>query len=853
MDASEHPALLTESARLAALADLAILDTDAEREFDAITRVATIVLGVASAAVSLIDRNRQWFKSRQGIDFTETPRDIAFCDEVVTRRDPLVVLDALVDEVFRTNPLVVAGPKIRFYAGAPLFLKSGHCVGSLCVIDHRPRQEFGDSELRVLKELASVVEELIEARKVQTRADIAAELVASTPDAVLATNHSARIVYWNRAAECMFGWSLEEALGKNVKLIIPQAFHADYRDHCEAVERGDAAGFSGKFVELEAKRKDGTNFPVEVSLASWGDKAHGGFAVVLRDITERKALQADRDSNKKFLDAVVSNLPSMLFVKDSKTHRYLLVNRKAEDIVGRLAESMIGRDDSELFPYRGATFKKNDARAVASGKPEQAESTFERDDGSIVEIRTTRVLIDGPDRPGQYLLGLSEDVTEMRLSEAERWRLARYDSLTGLLNRTSALEQIDVLIGEGVRFAVLNVDLDRFKSVNDQFGHVIGDQVLKLVGKRIGELADDDTHVARIGGDEFICLLTGSALRERARRIGKQLIDSVRSPLAVGGITAHIGASIGVVVYPDDGDSLETLRQHADLAMYRSKQDGESEPCFYDDAMDTAERDRRKLETNLRDAVEDGSIEVAFQPIVDASTGAITSCEALARWTQPDHGPVSPDAFIAVAENCGLIEILGEQILRRACSEARKWPEHVSVAVNLSPRQFFSGRLIDTVFTVLEETGLPADRLHLEVTENLVIQNAAEAFSQLRQLKEKGIQISIDDFGVGYSSLSYFQSFHFDKVKIDKSFIAEVEGSHAAKAIVTAVVGLAEQLSMKVVAEGVETIAQQEMLRRLGATHLQGYLYSEPLTGQQFAEHVSHPTASVAVRSGMGS
>lgn len=787
MDASGHPAALTESARLAALADLAILDTDSEREFDAITKVAASVLGASSAAVSLIDRDRQWFKSRHNIDFSETPRDIAFCDEVVARRDPLVVLDALEDEVFSTNPLVIGGPKIRFYAGTPLFLSSGHCIGSLCVIDDQPRRNFGEFEIRLLRELASVVEELIEARQARTRADIAAGVVASTPDAVLATNRSARIVYWNQAAERMFGWSLKEALGQNVKLIIPQSFHPGHQDRFEAAANGGPTRLVGKFVELEAERKDGANFPIELSLAPWGDGAHGGFAAIVRDITKRKALQADRDGSKKFLDAVVSNLPSMLFVKDATTHRYLLVNRKAEDLVGRSAESMVGRDDFELFPSRGAAFKKNDAIAVASGRPEQTESTFERDDGSIVDIRTTRVLIDGPDRPGQYLLGLSEDVTEIRLSEAERWRLAHYDALTGLLNRASFLDRVNELITAGAPFAILNVDLDRFKSVNDQFGHVAGDEVLKLVGNRIGVLADEHTQVARIGGDEFVCLLTGPDLRYRARSISEALINSVRLPFSAGGVTAHIGASIGVVVHPDDGECLETLRQHADLAMYRSKLEGKGEPCFFDDAMDTAERDRRKLEINLRDAVEDEKIDVAFQPIVDASTGAVSSCEALARWTEPDLGPVSPDVFISVAENCGLIDALGEQILRQACHEASKWPDHIKVAVNLSPRQFYSGKLVDTVLAVLKDTGLAADQLQLEVTENLVIQNPGEAFSQLAQLKENGVQISIDDFGVGYSSLSYFQSFQFDKVKIDKSFVAEVEGSRAAKAIVTAV------------------------------------------------------------------
>jgi diguanylate cyclase (GGDEF)-like protein/PAS domain S-box-containing protein len=752
----------------------------------------------------------------------------------------LIVPDALEDETFRDNPLVVDGPRIRFYAGAPIYLQSGHCVGSLCVLDERPHLDFDDGKLRILEELASVVSEMIEARSARSQSAIAARVVESTPDAVLATNSSAEIVYWNEAAERMFGWAADEARSQNVQLIIPQKFHDGHQDRFEAAAKGGPTRLVGKFVELEARHKDGSVFPVELSLAPWGNKSHGGFAAVVRDISERKALQADRDNSKKFLDAVVTNLPSMLFVKDTQTYRYLLVNKKAEQIIGRSARSMIGRDDDELFPARGHEFRRNDAKVVASGMPERMESEFERDDGRRVNIRTTRVLLDGPDRPNQYLLGLSEDVTEIRQSEAERWKLARYDTLTGLLNRASFLEITDKLIHENIRFAILNIDLDRFKSVNDQFGHVIGDEVLKLIGDRLSGLADDDTYVARIGGDEFVCLLTGQALRARGREISARLIEGISAPISVRGVTAHIGASIGGVVFPDDGDNVETLRQHSDLAMYRAKHEGKGQPRFFDAHMDAAERDRRKLETNLREAVKANLIEVAYQPIVQVSTGEITSFEALARWNEPDRGPVAPDVFIPLAEDCGLIEAMGEHVLRRACTDALRWPSHIKVAVNLSPRQFLSGRLVDTVLAVLKETGLHPYRLHLEVTESFVIDKAEEAFSQLEQLKQHGIQMSVDDFGIGYSSLSYFQAFRFNNVKIDKSFIGEIESSQAAKAIVTAVVGLAQQLSMAVVAEGVETPLQKRALAELGCSHLQGYLFSPPISPVQVDALLSH-------------
>nr|WP_275588776.1 EAL domain-containing protein [Croceicoccus hydrothermalis] len=824
-----HPFALNEQKRLAALAELAILDSQEEEEFDAVTRLVASIFDVSSAAVSLVDKDRQWFKARYNIAFEQTPRDIAFCDQVVAHRKGMVVSDTHRDARFAANPLVTEAPHIRFYAGAPLYLRSGHCVGSLCVIDTRPRHDFDADKFERLHHFAAIVSELIEARKSRREADIAAKVVTATPDAVLAANRKAEIVYYNDAAAKLFGWSAQEALGKNVTCIIPDDLRAGHQFRFERAARGGATRLVGKFVELQARRSDGSVFPVELSLAPWGDEAHGGFAAIIRDISKRKALQADRLASKRFLDAVVSNLPLMLFVKDAATGQYLLLNKEAENLLGRPPGTMLGKVDDELFPGREPVFRQNDLGALKSGNPECSESAFERDDGSVVNIRTTRVLIDGPDRPGQYLLGLSEDLTEMRQSEAERLRLARFDSLTGLINRASFLEQAEDLVGKRAPFAMLSVDIDRFKAINDQFGHAIGDRVLERVGKRLLAMADDGTSIARVGGNEFTCLLTGRNLRSRARTLSHRLFEDFETPCRIDAITVAIRMSVGVVIYPDDGNTIETLRQNADLAMYRAKLDTRGEPCFFDDAMDTAQRDRLRLETKLRNAIAADRIETVYQPIVSVDTGAVVGMEALARWTDMERGPVPADLFISVAEDCDLIDELGENILRRACLDAKSWPDDVRVCVNLSPRQFYSGKLLKTIADTLNATGLPASRLQLEITENLVMENADEAFAQLERMKQMGIGISVDDFGIGYSSLGYFQKFCFDTVKIDKSFIREIESSQAAKAIVTAVVGLARQLSMSVVAEGVETQRQRDMLARLGVSHLQGYLFSAPV------------------------
>jgi diguanylate cyclase (GGDEF)-like protein/PAS domain S-box-containing protein len=570
-----------------------------------------------------------------------------------------------------------------------------------------------------------------------------------------------------------------------------------------------------------------------------------GRAVILHDMTGRKALQRDHELAKTFLDNVVSNLPAMLFVKDVESRQYLVVNQAGEKVIGRNADEMIGRTDLELFPDYGAAYEERDSEAAAAPGPLVFESAFVRDDGETVHLRTIRKLIDGPDRPDQCILGISEDVTQVRRKEAEVLRLAHHDTLTGLLNRASFTDRIHRMVQAREPFAMLSVDLDRFKAVNDMFGHPVGDAVLVQVAQRLTCVVASTDWVARIGGDEFFAILTGEDLRDRAKTVAETIVQRLAAPFFTERGVAHLGASVGVVLMPEDGSTTEQLRENVDLALYRAKLNGRSGACFFNSDMDAAARDRRSVARDLRKAVADGEIALAYQPLICAQSGQVTSAEALARWTHPTRGPIRPDIFIPLAEEYGLIDILGEQLLRRACIDAQTWPEPLCVAVNLSPLQFLSGRLIATVCEALALSGLAPQRLQLEVTEGLVIRDVERTFDQLEQLRKLGIQILIDDFGVGYSSLSYFQRFTFDKVKIDKSFIDEIATSQAARAIVQAVVGLGQQLGMAVVAEGVENEAQMSLLAGLGCTHLQGYLFSHPISAKALAKL---PNVSLGVK-----
>ncbi|MBB4841282.1 diguanylate cyclase (GGDEF)-like protein/PAS domain S-box-containing protein [Sphingomonas kyeonggiensis] len=829
-----------EYERLRALASFALLDTPQEERFDEITRLASMLLGAESAAISLIDDKRQWFKSRVGIAFSETPREQAFCDYAVTSQSFIEVGDASADPRFVANPLVARERGIRFYAGAPLIVSTGHCLGTLCVFDPTSRGPLSADQRRALVVLARLVVERIEGIRDRKLSEIATRMVDATSDAILCVDASGRISYWNRAAEKIFGYAADEAIGQAIGLIITKngRSSANYRSMLRSFT--GRRGHSETVFELEAERKAGERFPIELSVARLEEDRPTrrlGYAAIIRDVTTRKQRERENAQTRLFLDTIIANLPAMLFVKDSGTRRYELLNRTGEEFIGLPASAVVGRTDRELFPDTGEGYHERDSHVLSSGGVQFYESDFTRQDGRVIRLRTKRIMVDGPDMPGQFILGMSEDVTDIREAQEQILRLAQHDSLTNLHNRASFLERVDTLTRSETPFAVLTIDLDRFKAINDQFGHVAGDEVLTQVAERLCSVVGSEAFAARVGGDEFTVLIAGSDPVRDAHRLAAALVRRLGEPYRLERFVAHTGASIGVVICPDDGANLSQLRQAADLAMYRAKAGGGSSACFYSPEMDKAARDRCVLEVDLRRAVEQGGISVLYQPVVSTATGLTTSFEALARWIHPQRGPIPPDLFISIAEECGLVPELGRQVLETACREAASWPSHIRVAVNLSPLQFESGDLAATIVEVLARTGLPATRLQLEVTEGLVIRNVDRVFEILQALRDLGIQILMDDFGVGYSSLGYFERFPFDKVKIDRSFVSRMLESPVSYAIIEAVIGLGKRLGMGTVAEGVETAEQMNALVQLGCTHLQGYLISRPRPAADF-EHI---------------
>ena len=423
-----------------------------------------------------------------------------------------------------------------------------------------------------------------------------------------------------------------------------------------------------------------------------------------------------------------------------------------------------------------------------------------------------------------------EDVTEAVRAEEQIRYMAGHDPLTGLPNRTLLREKIDrdLAVG-GETTALLCLDLDRFKEVNDTSGHAIGDVLLKAVADRLIACLREGDSIARLGGDEFVVFQTGIESRDQASTLAQQIVDVIDKPFIIDGNPIGIGVSIGIAIAPDDGDLADSLLKHADTALYKAKASGRGTFCFFETAMDTNRQERRELEILLRQAIETQQFEIYYQPQVDTKSERVVGFEALLRWHHPERGLVSPAEFIPLAEESGLIIPIGEWVLRRACKDAASWPSDISVAVNLSPLQFKSQALAHSVVSALSDAGLPASRLELEITESVLLTDNDTALATLHHIRSLGVRIAMDDFGTGYSSLSYLRLFPFDKIKIDQSFIRELENSKDCAAIVKAVVDLGESLGITTTAEGVETSEQLVRVREQGCSEIQGYLFGKPL------------------------
>src|SRR6202790_4909041 len=506
-------------------------------------------------------------------------------------------------------------------------------------------------------------------------------------------------------------------------------------------------------------------------------------------------------------------------------------------------ERILGVNDAAVqhYGYSRAEFEKLTIRSVQAFESEppwagdrtsdeQTARTWKhvRADGTLIDLAIySRHLVYG-DRPA-VLLALM-DITERKRAEARLAFMAQHDGLTGLPNRNLLRQHMDEILLHTRRstdkVAVLVLGLDNFKSVNDTLGHGIGDKLLRGVAKRLRSTLREEDSLARLNSDEFAVVQSGLARPEDAVLLARRLLEAIGDPYLLDGHSVVIGASIGIAMAPGDGDESEKLLKNADMALSRAKNDQRGTFSFFEAGMDARPQTRRKIEIDLRDAIQNDVLRPYYQPLVDLSTGHITGFEALVRWLHSERGMVSPAEFIPVAEETGLINALGALMLRRACMDAARWPDDVRVAVNLSPLQFRVGNLLSVVMDALKHSGLPARRLELEITETLLLEKSGHVLATLHALRARGVRISMDDFGTGYSSLSYLRSFPFDKIKIDQSFVRDLGANRDAQAIVRSIISLGMGLGVTITAEGVETEAELSCLRAEGCNEGQGFLFS---------------------------
>ena len=601
------------------------------------------------------------------------------------------------------------------------------------------------------------------------------------------------------------------------------SFDGDVDEFCSNVMRNVA---DGKVTHTIVESADGRS-----ALIVNQPLAQGGWVATIEDITERRNLEQERDRNYAFLHQIIDHIPSQITVKDARDRRYLLVNRVTENQYGLSRDAIVGKTALDLFPKAVADMiAADDDRAMQSAdglfldeRPWQSRALGSR------FVTSRRIGI--PEQTGEvrYIINVVDDVTERRRSDEKIAHLAHYDALTDLPNRVLFREQIERELqrtGRGEQFALLYIDIDEFKGINDSLGHHVGDELLKAVATRLRSCIRETDLIARLGGDEFAVIQTAVGNPSDITEFVTRIHEAIRQPYRCLGHQLSTDASIGVALAPQDGTDLDQLIKNADLAMYAAKADGRRTYRFFEPAMDASAKARLAMEQDLRQALADGGFEIHYQPLVDLRHDEVTGCEALLRWRHPERGMISPAEFVPVAEDTGLINELGEWVLRTACAEAATWPDHVRLAVNVSPVQLKCQTMALKIAGALAASGLSPSRLELEITEAVLIRDDEAALAILHQLRAIGVRIALDDFGTGYSSLSYLKRFPFDKIKIDRCFVNDIAEVGGSSAIVQAVVNIAAARNMTTTAEGVETEQQREILRKLGCTEMQGYLFS---------------------------
>ncbi len=652
--------------------------------------------------------------------------------------------------------------------------------------------------------------------------------------------HSLDFIAVNQTAIDKYGYSREEFLSLKVTEIRPPEEREQFKARVANIVRTHDG--ENVWRHLAA---DGRIMDVCIYSQAMNYGGHNARLVAIHDVTDQKYAAEQLAKTKKFLDAVIENVPIPIIVKDipqpgarAESFTFSLINKAAEELYGISRAGCIGKTLSEVFPEDRIQFSlrlDNQALLTDGAVISEDHAAFSHTKG-IRLVTSRRMAIRGTSEQPEHLVGLFEDVTDRREAEKRIEFMAHHDVLTGLANRAAFDECFTATLNQAEltrsRVSLMCFDLDGFKEINDTYGHSTGDAVLQEFAKRM-TLCAEGAFIARFGGDEFAMILPDDETLSCANLVAHRLLSIMNDELPIAGHRLSVGVTIGIAQYPQHGTDCETLLSNADVALYRAKATEPGTVQIFVPQMGIQVRERRALQDDLRHALAEGELTLHYQPQFEAKNKVI-GFEALARWHSPKRGSVSPALFIEAAEDSNLILSLGEWALREACREASTWVTPYKVSVNISPKQFRHGDLPSLVHSILIETGLRPARLELEITEGILIDDFSRALSVLNRLKALGVVIALDDFGTGYSSLSYLHSFPFDLIKIDRTFVSDLMTNRHSMAIVRAVIGLGRSLGVPVLAEGVETKQQRDLLFEVGCSAIQGYLTGKPLPARSY-------------------
>jgi len=666
-------------------------------------------------------------------------------------------------------------------------------------------------------------------------------IIQVSKNAIISIDNGYCIVLFNPAAEQVFGYKKEEAIGQPLTMLLPTNICNIHDRYITCFgESNDTTQDTMAQLMIQGRRKNGEIFPTEGSISKLELDDGLFYTIALADITERKKAEDQLHQAAVVFESTAEGVMIM-----DADYQITGVNSAFSEITGYTQEEVLGKNPSMLQSgQHNETFYKSMWDSIEQTGMWRGEIWNRRKNGEIYpELLTINTVKNNQDEISHYV-GVFSDISTIKETEAKLAHLAHHDPLTGLPNRLLFNARLEHALSRAHRdsshVAVLFLDLDRFKNINDSMGHPYGDQLLQVVSNRLAKSVRDEDTVARLGGDEFIIFVEDLADPQAASHIATNTLEQFSTPFCIEGEEVYVNASIGISLYPENGANVETLVKNADAAMYRAKEQGRNNYQFYSTELTTQAFERLSLETSLRHALERDEFVLHYQPQICLETGAIKGAEALLRWQHPEMGMVMPDKFIPIAEDTGLIVPIGEWVLRTACAQNKAWQDaghpHISIAANLSARQILSPGLADVIKNILRETKLDPGSLELEFTESMAMQNLEDSIKTLQALNALGIDIAIDDFGTGYSSLSYLRRFPIKKLKIDRSFVRDICSDEDDANMIASIITLGQSLNLQIVAEGVETDEQLKFLRAHNCDQVQGYYISHPVAAEEFAQ-----------------